>query len=355
MAEDELRRALAYPRYQPPRAAGLPPAARSAVRLSRPLLAPLLPPVSAAARMSGSLLASWWPTARTAASAARQTPLGRTAEPVLWRALRVRRVVGPLLPGPGRAAPDPAEVALDRIRQVAGTLVSAGVISEAGAREVLQSLVDALALRGRLGASQMYWPPGRRSAWGPRFPWPAAGPAHPLPAGSVQAVSIGAPLPLGPGGGLGTGSLLALAMGPGRAVITARAHLVRPGPRPRPPGPRAVRGDHRHGRARRALSRRRQRPPGSGALVRHLRPAPGTAARDQVAGHHRARQHPPGPGRAGPLRGTLRPPGPRTRPDPRPACRSGCTRPTRSWTASRRAGWPGPHTAEPSADHIWRA
>ena len=155
MAEAELRRALAYPRYEPPRAPGLPPAARSAVRLSRPLLAPLLPPVSAAARMSGSLLASWWPTARTAASAARQTPVGRAAEPVLWRALRVRRAARPLLPGPGRAAPHPAEAALDRVRQVAGTLVSAGVISEAGAREVLQSLVDALALRGRLSASKL--------------------------------------------------------------------------------------------------------------------------------------------------------------------------------------------------------
>ncbi len=236
MAEAELRRALAYPPYQPPRAPGLPPAARSAVRLSRPLLAPLLPPVSAAARMSGSFLASWWPTASTAASAARQTPLGRAAEPVLWRALRVRRAVRPLLPGPGRAAPHPAEVALDRVRQVAGTLVSAGVISEAGAGEVLQSLMDALALRGRLSARAMYWPPGG-GPWGPRFPWPEAGPARPLAAGSVQAVSIGTTLPLGPGGSLGTGSLLALAIGPGRAVITARAHLVRPGPRPGHPGP----------------------------------------------------------------------------------------------------------------------
>ena len=236
MAEAELRRALAYPRYQPPRVPGLPPAARSAVRLSRPLLAPLLPPVSAAARMSGSFLASWRPSSSTAASAARQTPLGRAAEPVLWRALRVRRAVRPLLPGPGRAAPHPAEVALDRVRQVAGTLVWAGVISEAGAGEVLQSLMDALALRGRLSASQMYWPPGG-GPWGPRFPWPGADPARPLAAGSVRAVSIGTALPLGPGGGLGRACLLALAMGPGRAVITARAHLVRPGPRPRHPGP----------------------------------------------------------------------------------------------------------------------
>ena len=185
MAEAELRRALAYPRYEPPPPPGLPPAARSAVRLSRPLLAPLLPPVPTAARMSGSLLGPWWPVARTAASAARQTasaarqtPLGRVAEPVLWRVLRVRRAIRPLLPGPGRAAPHRAEVALDRVRQVAGTLVSAGVISEAGACEVLQNLTDAFALRGKLSASQMYWPPGG-APWGPRFRWPGAGPTRP--------------------------------------------------------------------------------------------------------------------------------------------------------------------------------
>ena len=70
MAEDELRRALAYPRYEPPRPPGLPSAAQSAVRLSRPLLAPLVPPLPVAARMSGSLLGSLRPAARTAAQAA---------------------------------------------------------------------------------------------------------------------------------------------------------------------------------------------------------------------------------------------------------------------------------------------
>ncbi|HEX9359912.1 MAG TPA: hypothetical protein VF933_39670, partial [Streptosporangiaceae bacterium] len=177
-----------------------------------------------------------WPAARTAASAARQTPLGRAAEPVLWRALRVRRAIRPLLPGPGRAAPHPAEEALDRVRQVAGTLVSAGVISEAGAGAVLQSLLDAFALRGKLSASQMYWPPGG-APWGPRFPWPAAGPARPLPAGPVRAISIGTALPLGPEAGQGTACLLALAVGPGRAVVTITARV--PGPHPRRPGPRA--------------------------------------------------------------------------------------------------------------------
>lgn len=236
MAEAELRRALAYPRYEPPRPPGLPPAAQSAVRLSRPLLAPLLPPLSTAARMSGSLLGSLWPAARTAAWAARQTPAGRAAEPVLWRALRVRHAVQPLLPGRGRGA-HPAETALDRVRQVAGTLVSAGVISESGAEEVLQSLIDALTLRGKLGPGPMYWLPGS-GPWGPRVPWRPARTTRPLPAAPVRAIPIGTVLPLGPDGSQGTACLLALAMGPDRAVVTAMARLPGPGPRPRRAGPR---------------------------------------------------------------------------------------------------------------------
>jgi hypothetical protein len=237
MAEAELRRALAYPRYEPPRPPGLPSAAQSAVRLSRPVLAPLLPPVSAAARMSASLLGSWWPAARTAASAARsatsaarQTPAGRAAEPVLWRALRVRQAVQPLLPGRGRGGPHPAEAALDRVRQVAGTLVSAGVLGEAAAQEVLQSLMDALVLRGKLGAGTLYWPPGPgpRGSWGPGIPWPGATTPRPLPAAPVRAIPVGTSLALGPDSNSGTACLLALAVGPGRAVVTATARW--PGP-----------------------------------------------------------------------------------------------------------------------------
>jgi hypothetical protein len=236
MAEAELRRALACPRYEPPRPPGLPPAAQSAVRLSRPVLAPLLPPVSAAARMSGSLLGSWWPAARSAALAARQTPVGRIAEPVLWRALRVRHAAGPLRPGRVRARPHLAEAALDRVRQVAGTLVSAGVLGEAAAQEVLQSLMDALVLRGKLGAGTLYWPPGP-GPWGPGFPWPGAGTTRPLPAAPVRAIPAGTALPGGPDSGQGTVCLLALATGPGRAVITAAARWPRAGPGPHRPGP----------------------------------------------------------------------------------------------------------------------
>ena len=106
LAEDELRRALAYPRCEPAEPPGLPPAVRSAVHLARPALAPLLPPLRSVARVSGPLLASFWPAARTAASVARRTGAGRAAEPVLWRALRVRPRIRAPQPG-GSRFPDP--------------------------------------------------------------------------------------------------------------------------------------------------------------------------------------------------------------------------------------------------------
>lgn len=238
MAESELRRALAQPRYQSPGSPGLPPAVRSAVRLSRPLLAPLLPPVRSAARLSGPLLASpwlaspWlaslWPTARTAASAARRT---RAVEPVLWRTLRTRHAVRPQPPGHGRSAEPLAEAAVGRVGQVASALVIAGTISEAAARTVLDSLTDALSLRGKLAAERLYQPPGPR--WrGPGSPWRPGSPPPPLPAGPVRAVPIGSTLPLGPGGSLGEAGLLALVLAPDRAVLTAAARLPPPGSRP---------------------------------------------------------------------------------------------------------------------------
>ena len=240
MAEAELRRAVDYPRYEPPRPPGLPPAAQSAVRLSRPVLAPLLPSVRTAVRMSGPLLASLWPAARSTVSVARQSPVGRAAEPVLWRVLRVRQAVQPLLTGHGRLREPPAVAGLDRVRRVAGTLVSAGAISEAGAQEVLESLMDALVLRGKLGADRMYWPLGGWP-WSPRYPRSPAGTSPPLPATPVRAVPvravpIGIRLPLGPDGDQGEACLLALVLGPGRAVLTAAAWLTGPGSRPARPG-----------------------------------------------------------------------------------------------------------------------
>jgi hypothetical protein len=238
MAESELRRALAYPRYESPGT----PGARSAVRLSRPLLAPLLPPVRSAARRSGLLLASpWltslWPTARTAVSAARRTPAGRAVEPVLWRTLRARPAVRPQPPPRGRLAEPPAEAAVGRVGQVASALVAAGTISEAAARTVLDSLTDALSLRGKLAARRLYQPPGPRW-WGPGSPWQPGSPPPPLPAAPVRAVPIGSTLPLGPGGSRGEAALLALIVAPDRAVLTAAARLPSTGSQPRGAGHR---------------------------------------------------------------------------------------------------------------------
>jgi hypothetical protein len=249
MAESELRRALAYPRYESSGTPGPSSGVRPAVRLSRPLLAPLLPPVRSAARRSGLLLASPWltspwlrspwlrslrPTARTAVSAARRTPAGRAVEPVLWRTLRARPAVRPQPPR-GRLAEPPAEAAVGRVAQVASALVAAGTISEATARTVLDSLSDALSLRGKLAARRLYQPPGLRW-WGPGSPWQPGAPPPPLPAGPVRAVPIGSTLPLGPGGSLGEAGLLALVVAPDRAVLTAAERLPPTGSPPRGAG-----------------------------------------------------------------------------------------------------------------------
>jgi hypothetical protein len=233
MAEAELRRALVYPRHKPAEPSGLPPAVSSAVRLSSPLLAPLLPPVRSAARVSGPLLASLWPAARTAVSAARQTAVGRAAEPVLWRTLRARRAVRPP-PGLGRSAEPPAEAGLDGVRRVASALVMAGTISDATARAVLDDLSDALAVRGKLTMTPLYWPL-RSGPGGPGSPGRPGSPPPALPAAAVQAVPIGTTVPLGPGGDLGEAALLALVLAPDRAVLTAATRLSQAGPSPRRP------------------------------------------------------------------------------------------------------------------------
>ena len=235
LAESELRRALAHPRRQPPGPPGLPPAVRSAVLFSSPLLAPLFPPARSAARVSGPLLASLWPAARSAASAARQTTVGRAAGPVLWRALRARHAVRPFLAGRGRFAEPPAEAGLDRLRLVASALVRAGVIGEAAAQAALDSLTDALAIRGKLAPALLDLPSGSPS-WGPGSRWQPASSPPPLPGGPVRAVPLGSTLPLGSGADLGEAGLLALVLAPDRAVLTAAAWLAEPGPSARHPG-----------------------------------------------------------------------------------------------------------------------
>ena len=234
MAESELRRALAFPRHE----AAAPSRPAPAVRLSSPLLAPLLPPVRTAARVSGPLLASLWPAARTAASAARQTTVGRAAEPVLWRALRARHAVRPFRAGRDRVVEPPAEAGLDRVRVVVSALVQAGVIGEGAAQAMLDSLTDALAIRGQLSPGQLYLSLGSPS-WGPGSRWLPASSPPPLPSGPVRAIPLGTTLPLGSGGDLGEAGLLALVLAPDRAVLTAAAWLTEPRPGAGRPGRRS--------------------------------------------------------------------------------------------------------------------
>jgi hypothetical protein len=237
MAESELRRALACPQGEPLEPSRHFPAVRSAVRLSGPLLAPLLPPVRTAARVSGPLLASLWPAARTAVSAARPTTAGRAAAPVLWRALRARHAVRPWPGGRGRVAEPPAEAGLDRVRLAASALVQAGVIGEGRAQATLDSLTDALAIRGRLAPGRPYLPPGFPSS-GPGSGWLPASTPPPLPGGPIRAVPLGTTVPLGSGGDSGEAGLLALVLAPDRAVLAAAAWLTGPGPRAGRPGRR---------------------------------------------------------------------------------------------------------------------
>jgi hypothetical protein len=143
--------------------------------------------------------------------------------------------VRPQPPRRGRLAEPPAEAAVGRVAQVASALVAAGTISEATARTVLDSLSDALSLRGKLAARRLYQPPGPRW-WGPGSPWQPGSPPPPLPAGPVRAVPIGSTVPLGPGGSRGEAALLALIVAPDRAVLTAAARLPSPGSQARGAG-----------------------------------------------------------------------------------------------------------------------
>ena len=235
MAESELRRALAYPRHEPPEPSGPLPAVRSAVRLSGPLLAPLLPPVRTAARVSGPLLA-------LAVAGRTHRSLGRPADDSRagGRAGSLAGAAGP--PGspgvPGRPRPlrrPPAEAGHGRVRLVASALVQAGVLGESAAQAALDGLTDALALRGRLTPGRTYGPPGSGS-WGPGSRWLPESTPPPLPGGPVRAVPLGTALPLESGAGLAEAGLLALILAPDRAVLTAAVRLTEPAPGARRPG-----------------------------------------------------------------------------------------------------------------------
>lgn len=251
MAEAELRRALAYPRYQPPTQRGprspvraaaaalYPPASRlvRAVRAADP--GRVLPgPVteSAAGQAASTVLSTVVQRAVPAVAAARPaaesawSQLAWAVGEVRWRSRRARSVILRRLPGRPWHHGQQALIGVHHIRQAVSALVTAEAISETAAQSVLVQLTGALAARAKIGDDQTGLAPG----------WPPGGPAPALPAGPVWAVPVGAAVPLGPDGSLGTARVLTLVLAPDRASLTAVSHLTSNDPphgRPRPGRP----------------------------------------------------------------------------------------------------------------------
>jgi hypothetical protein len=232
MAEAELRRALAYPRYQPPRQRGprSPVQAAAAVlytpasRLLRAAIGLLPAPLT---RTLGQRAAPAVAAARPAAESA-WSRLATAASEVRWRSHRARSVIRRRLPGrPGHHGQQ-ALMGMHHIRQTASALVTAEAISEVTARAVLLELAEALAARAKIGTDQ---------ASGLAPGWPPGGPAPPLPAGPVRAVPVGAVVPLGPDGSLGTARVLTLVLAPDRATMTAVSDPTSTDPLPGHPPP----------------------------------------------------------------------------------------------------------------------
>jgi hypothetical protein len=281
LAETELRRSLAYPRYQPPEQRGgwwparavaavlSPPAARLAravrqVRSARPGRVVPVPVTQSAAGQAASAVLS--PVAQRAASAVEAAR--PVAEPVWaqltwalgevrWRSHRARSVIMGRLPGRRWHHQPQALTAVHHVREAASALVTAEAISGATAQAVLMELTEALAARAKIGVDQLAGlPPG----------WSPAGPAPAVPAGPVRAVPVGAAVPLGPGGRLGTARVLTVVLAPDQATLTAVAHLTRTD---------AIRGRPRPGRS--------WHPPAH-ELRRHLRVTDSQGNHCQVAG-----------------------------------------------------------------------
>jgi len=220
LAEAELRRSLAYPRYQPPEQRGRWPPARAAAAAS-PSAARLVQ----AARMR-------WPAAAAAAARLAAGPawsrLGWATRHVRWRSHRVRprRHHQQALPG------------VHQVRQAASALVAAEAISETAAQSVLYQLTGALAARAKIAAGPGAGP---IAGWWPGGALPGRpGPVPALPAGLIRARPVGAAVPLGPDGSLGTTWVLALVLAPDRASLTTVTRLTGSDPfreRPRPGRP----------------------------------------------------------------------------------------------------------------------
>ena len=259
LAETELRRSLAYPRYQPPEPRGRWSPARAAAavfsppaaRLSRAVwlvwsarpdrVLPVQVIQSAAAQAASTALGAVGQRAASAAGAARpaaESVLSRLAwavGEVRWRSHRARWVITRRRPGRPWHHGQQAMIGVHHVDQAASALVTAEAISGATAHAVLAELTGALAARAKIGAEQA-------AGLGPG--WSPGGAAPVLPAGPVRAVPVGLAVPLGPDGSLGSARVLTVVLAPDRATLTAVARLTstdaihgrpRPGRFPDPP------------------------------------------------------------------------------------------------------------------------
>lgn len=241
LAETELRRSLAYPRYQPPEPRGRWSPARAAAavfsppaaRLSRAVwlvwsarpdrVLPVQVTQSAAGQAASTALGAVGQRAACAAGAARpaaESVLSRLAwavGEVRWRSHRARWVITRRQPGRPWHHGQQAMIGVHHVDQAASALVTAEAISGATAHAVLAELTGALAARAKIGAEQA-------AGLGPG--WSPGGAAPVLPAGPVRAVPVGLAVPLGPDGSLGSARVLTVVLAPDRATLTAVARLT---------------------------------------------------------------------------------------------------------------------------------
>lgn len=211
MAEAELRRALAYPRYEPVQATA-PVPIRAALNAASPLIS----------RVRLGLPGDNW-AAQTAVSAARQLAsaagpgIGWALAPVARHSAQAGRVLSRLVPSRSTRPQRPAMIGVERVRWVTEALVAAGTVSPAVAVSVLNSMRAALAVRGKV--PEGYLRPGPAD---PPYP-PTA-----RPSGSIRAVAIAASVPFEQDGRAGELHLLTLVVGPDRAAVILAGRPVDP-------------------------------------------------------------------------------------------------------------------------------
>ncbi len=214
LAETELRRGIALPRYQPPGPPELPPPVYSALRAVAPVAAaagqaarPLMPSarlaVTAVRPLGEQVVAALAPSARRAAQA--WTPTARRAFLV---SLRTGRRLARRHVGYGRA---PAEKGVDRVRAVASALAEVQALDEQTAESIVAGLEAALAARRRIDHRQMLATGQTRRNRQPPRPG--------VPAGQWSATTVGAMVPLEADGQHGAILLISLVLAPDLAAL----------------------------------------------------------------------------------------------------------------------------------------